>query len=177
MPEYDFKKDLGIGKLGEQALDSYLEEQGWGVQPMPLWVDKLGVDRIITSQITGERRSVEYKSEWKGGETGNACIEIIEVTNKRPGWGFTSIAQQLLIWVPMRAMLLWLNFLVMRSHLNGWLLECPRRDIINSGWTNVGILVPLPDLINIAVKVDYEAPHFSSKQSLEVFYNVKPRNN
>lgn len=142
---YEFAAQLEIGEEYEQELDSHFE-QWFIVKPVSMEMQKLGIDRIFTRPGTGERYTVEYKTDLQAHETGNVFIETasvaVEDKVKVKGWGYTSTAQLLIYYVPGRQTYWILDMLKVKDDLPKWVKAHKTVKSQNNGYHGEGVLVP-----------------------------------
>lgn len=85
----DFNKDLNIGKIGEEAVASYMATRNHSVIDVSDDADyrKIDIDLLLTNK-QGQKCSVEVKSDKRIGDTCNFCIEECNEreTGNYKGW-------------------------------------------------------------------------------------------
>ena len=88
--KYSFDKQLALGEEGETAIDNYMHlEWGFIVEPVSMELQKMGIDRIVTSP-EGIVTSIEIKSDYQAHYTSNIFIETVSVdTAEKLGWPLT----------------------------------------------------------------------------------------
>jgi hypothetical protein len=145
---YSFRTQLEIGQRYEKLLDDYFEAEGYSLIVVPMELQRLGIDRIISKG--GKTSSVEYKTDFTAMRTGNAFLET-EVAGK-PGWALKSIAQIIVYWIPPDVYFLDMAAIKSRSY-ESYPLSPP---IQNEGFVARGILVPIEKL-PILAKIKLEA--------------------
>lgn len=157
---HEFGDSLEYGEQMEKKLDSYFQ-QWFDIATVTLDLQKLGVDRIFTKKVTGERFSVEYKSDRMAGKTGNAFIETVSVRKDRKieklGWAHTSIAQRILYYVPETQLVYILDTVQVRDLLVEWQKKYRSMTADNGDYEGEGVLVPMDEINKIArgrMKVD-----------------------
>lgn len=147
---FNFKTQNEVGMRGERTLDDYFTKF-YTIRPVPLDLQKLGIDRIFVNRRDGTRFTVEYKTDLKATHTGNIFLEY-EV-DKKPGWVLASVAQVLVYYVPPKAYLI--NMYSLRQDFTSKILSGPpSSEIPNPNYYALGVLIPLarlvyPVLINI----------------------------
>jgi hypothetical protein len=103
-----------------------------------------GIDRIFTRRQTGQRLAVEYKTDYKASETGNAFVETVSVDAAgKASWAYSSEADYLIYYVPGDGLIYVLALEILRRELPRWIEEYPLRAAQNEGYTTHGVLVPL----------------------------------
>lgn len=166
--EYEFHKQLSVGKRGEGELDRYLRStpEVWELHHFPA-LEKMGIDRIALLH-TGERISLEYKTDLIAGNTNNIFVETMSNKEKGvSGWAETSLAQLLLYYIPTKGLLLHVEMLKVRRMLATWEKEFGRKVVKNTSWTGEGMLVPLDRFSKIAHIIDDEAPTWGQELTNE----------
>lgn len=144
---YDFKTQLSIGEEHEADLDHFFSKF-FTILPVPLSVQKLGIDRIFERKRHPKKRlSVEYKADIKAAETGNAYIEVLSNSkNGKLGWAYTSIAQELVYYVPHYRRVGVISMLELRKYLNENRKKFREVKCFNKDYHGEGVLVPLKEL-------------------------------
>ena len=100
MTTHDFRTQLADGAKGEVFLDGLFGEQ-YDINTATQAEQRQGIDRWFTNRQTGERKAVEYKTDHRAFDTGNAFVETISVdTNGKRGWDYTSRADILIYYLP-----------------------------------------------------------------------------
>jgi hypothetical protein len=162
---YDFDRQLRDGLKHEAALDAHfsqwyaitrLDQDDPAVPECKRLARRglqlMGVDRIWERAATGERWTVEYKSDTKADATGNAFIETVSVdTQDRKGWAYTSIAQLIVYYVPQQGRVLVINVPALRIALRAWPARYPVKYAENRDYKTHGLLVPLRDLAPLCI--------------------------
>ena len=151
---YSFDTQKARGDAGEQFLDRWFAAArtcgaGTGeydVQPATREEQRRGIDRIFTHRRTGKRLTVEYKTDYKAAQTGNAFVETVSVdTTGKAGWAHSSEANYLIYFIPGDGLIYILALEVLRRELPRWVREYPLRVAQNEGYATHGILVPLDE--------------------------------
>lgn len=160
MTAYSFATQLAQGEAGEQYLDRFFG--AWfRITPATARQQRRGIDRIMHHDRTGQSWAFEYKTDSRAGRTGNAFVEIIsqdwgdERRNVR-GWAVTCAADFLAYFVTGgdAECIYILRPGRIREHLQRWAARYPRRSVPNaSGYSTVGLLVPLDEFERIAEAV------------------------
>lgn len=148
--KYDFNQQLAIGEEHESELDLFFS-QFFTIIPVPLQIQKLGVDRIFERKRIPQRRaSVEYKTDIKAGETGNAYIETLSNSNTgKAGWAYTSIAQELVYYIPQFKRVGVISMLDIKKNLYEWRSMYREVRCENKDYYGMGVLVPLGVLADL----------------------------
>ena len=144
---HEFHDKLNEGKVGERTLDMLFREF-YRIEPATLAEEKaFGFDRTFTCKQTGRRWTVEYKTDARAGDTGNAFIELVS-NNKTdaPGWALHSVAQLLMYYVPPARKVFALDVNSIKDRLPAWEKEYPRAQVVNHGYITEGLLVPLDEV-------------------------------
>lgn len=139
---HDFKIDLREAEKCEQAIDRVFS-QWYIVEPVPVPVNKIGIDRLWTHRIERVRYSVEYKTDWKTAETGNAFVETVSVDgSNKPGWGYTCSAQLLVYYVPQWAKAYLISTVAIKNNIAQWRASYKEKFAQNQGYKTGGLPVP-----------------------------------
>lgn len=147
---YNFSEQLRLGAEGEEELDAYFGKLGVIVQPVTDLVEqKKGIDRIFHTVVSS--LTVEYKTDYLAGRTGNAFLEMI--VNRKTGWVFTTQADYICYYVPQRKIIYFVKPDVIRQHINSWLNKLAWRTVKNTTYEAHGMLLPLETLEKISSKV------------------------
>lgn len=157
--EYSFTERFSVGERGEKELDRYLQSapEVQELRHFPA-LERMGIDRIALLR-TGERISIEYKTDLVAGNTGNVFVETMSNKDRGVhGWAETSLAQLLLYYIPTKGLLLHVEMLRVRRMLAAWEKEFGRKVVKNTNWTGEGVLVPLDRFSKLAHTIDDEAP-------------------
>lgn len=154
-PMYQLDEQLAQGEGAEARLDHHFQDR-FLIQPATRAQQRGGIDRLFTHRQTGISYTIEYKTDWTAGHTGNAFIETVSVdTEQIPGWAYTSQAEWLVYFVPIRLALYLIAFSDLRAQLPHWLLSCRAAPPIpNQGYCTHGILVPLSQLARCASRIE-----------------------
>lgn len=148
---YDFNHQLGEGEQGEAFLDAFLQSRGHSIRSATRDEQRQGIDRVITTPH-GEVWKVEYKTDFKAVQTGNAFIETVSVDSAdKFGWALTAQADYLIYYLPGQTIYV-LPFKNLHWALPGWIRDYPQRKARNNGYDTHGVLVPLPVLAALAVQ-------------------------
>lgn len=149
---YDFTTQLTQGAEGERILDNYFANW-FTIRHATRLEQRNGIDRIFTRE--GATYKVEYKTDTRASQTGNAFVETVSVdTAGKRGWAYTSEAEYLLYYVPGPETVYIIPFAQLRRHLTQWEQQYPTRKIPNRGYQTHGLLVPLDEFERIAQRVD-----------------------
>jgi len=156
---HTWKETMTKGNLGEVTLDRYFHEKGYRLLKAGDATQRRGIDRkFIKGHI---ELTVEYKTDFKAGETGNAFIETESVRNantEKKGWLLTTQAQVIVYYLPTRGKALWLSALDLKSKYEYW-HGCFRKSTArNDGYHSTGIIVPLEEVEKLARVVFDDLP-------------------
>jgi hypothetical protein len=152
MNTYQFQPQLAQGEAGERKLDEHFA-QWFTIRLATMEEQRQGIDRIFTRAPVSF--PVEYKTDSRAHQTGNAFIETMSVdTSNKAGWAYTSQAQWLCYYVPGPEVVYIVAFRRLRTALKRWTDHYPTRRIPNHGYHTHGLLVPLDELERIAQRVD-----------------------
>jgi hypothetical protein len=142
---YTFDAQKAKGDSGESFLDCWFAID-YEVCPATRQEQRRGIDRIFIQRRTGQRFRVEYKTDYKAAETGNAFVETVSVdTAGRAGWAYSSQSDYLIYYIPADGLIYVLALEVLRCELPRWLREYPHRAAQNEGYATHGVLVPLDE--------------------------------
>ena len=151
---YDFRTQLAIGERYELQLDAFFGQWAVDIRPATAEEQRRGIDRVFTSRATGAVDTMEYKADDKAGRTGNAFIETISVdTTGKPGWAVASQADYLVYLVTDPETIYLVRMRRLRTALPRWQAKYPTKVAQNIGYCTYGVLVPLHELEQIAVRV------------------------
>ena len=143
MSAYEFNQQFEQGSQGETSLDKHFS-YWYFVLPVPMAMQRLGVDRVFIHVDTLKMRLIEYKTDARAAQTGNVFIETVSVDRDgKPGWIYTSHADWLFYYLPQMQVCHLLEFTVLRTQLDHWLKHYPLKVIPNKGYNTKGIIVPL----------------------------------
>ena len=73
---YQMVEQLAQGEGAEARLDRHFAGRCI-IQPATRAQQQVGIDRLFTHRQTGLTYTVEYKTDWTAGRTGNAFIETV----------------------------------------------------------------------------------------------------
>lgn len=152
---YQMAQQLRKGEAAEVHLDRHFADR-FRIMPATREQQRQGVDRIFIKRSTGHSYTVEYKTDWTAGRTGNAFIETVSVDSEQiPGWAYSSQAEWLLYFVPVRLTIYLITFADLRAQLPHWLATCKAAPPIpNAGYHTLGILVPLIEFAHVASRIE-----------------------
>lgn len=151
---YHFPTQLARGETAEAELDAHFGT--WFlITKATREQQRHGIDRIFMNKQDGVVSTVEYKTDWRAFETGNAFVETVSVnTAGKRGWAYTSRSTFLFYHLPSPACLVYiLTFSRLRRNLPRWERAYPTRDIQNQGYQTRGLLVPLEEFERTAEEV------------------------
>lgn len=145
-----FADCLARGQAAEQAMDRHFG-RWFQVAPVPRQDERRGIDRRWSCLQTGAVYTVEYKADWRAGETGRAFLETWSVVEKqKPGWVVTSEAMLLAYYLPTAERVLVLDLATLKRHLPEVLERWPEREASSGEWTTRGVAVPVDYLAAMA---------------------------
>jgi hypothetical protein len=102
MTVHGFSTKLDEGQLYEEMLDRLFTDE-WIICRANREEQGKGIDRWFTHPESGERCSVQYKTDSRAWETGNAFIETASVLEQGiQGWAFSCQAELIEYYVPQR---------------------------------------------------------------------------
>ena len=161
---FNFKDQFAVGEAGENYLDRYYS-QSYDIKKVSDFnLQKRGIDRCFKQKGSklGCWFTVEYKVDFKAGQTGNVFIEL-EVSNKNKrnyGWAQKLFAQALLYYVPKHKTCYYVDALLLKSYIERWSKEYRlSKPVMNKGNSNefwaIGLLVPITEFETAAYRKDY----------------------
>lgn len=159
MTVHNFSDSLQVGEQYEQLLDAHFG-QWFEVEPVTMALQRLGIDRIFTKEVVAEndslpgRFTVEYKTDLRAHETGNAYIETVSVKQdgeiKKLGWLHTSTAQILMYYIPGLSQIYIIDVMAMRDQWRKWNKIHRTATADNGDYVGEGLLVPVEKLRRLA---------------------------
>lgn len=154
MTTYQFDRQLAQGEAGEVQLDRHFC-RWYRIFQVSRAYQRRGIDRVFVHRETGKSYTVEYKTDRRAGQTGNAFIETISIDTppQVAGWVYTCQADYLVYFCPAPDTIYVLLPAVLRSVVGEWAAKYPARAIRNDGYNTHGVLVPLYELEKVAVVV------------------------
>ena len=155
MATYAFQAQLSRGEGAEQQLDDHFADR-FTIAPATREQQRQGIDRLFTRRDTGRLYTIEYKTDWTAGRTGNVFIETVSVdTMHIPGWAYSSTAQWLIYWVPPLAQICLIRLRTLRRHLDAWIEQHgPEKAIPNDGYYTRGVVVPLVEFAQRCERIE-----------------------
>jgi hypothetical protein len=142
---YTFDAQKTRGDTGEEFLDRWFAAE-YEVRPASPQEQRWGIDRIFIHRQTGQRLAVEYKTDYKAANTGNAFVETVSVdTVGKAGWAYESQADYLVYYIPAEGLIYVITLEVLRRELPRWVRVYPHRAAQNPGYATHGVLVPLDE--------------------------------
>jgi hypothetical protein len=152
-PTYSFQRQLAQGEEGEKFLDEFFSPD-FHIQRATREEQRQGIDRRFSHKRTGRKWAVEYKTDARAGQTGNAFVETESVSaGHKAGWALSSRADFLVYFVPEPATIYLLPMAAVRRKLQDWAARYPSRQVANVGYVTTGLLVPLHEFERIAAEV------------------------
>lgn len=149
---YLFDTQFARGKSGEQALDAYFSRH-WDIRAATREQERQGIDRIFRRH-DGAELSVQYKTDFKAGRTGNVFIETVSGDAiGRAGWAFTCQADRLIIYIPDWSRAYVLTPALVASHVHEWKNRYRIRVSENDGYHTYGVLVPVSEIEQLATQI------------------------
>lgn len=157
MSRTDFKECLERGVQGEALLDRHFR-QYYYIRPATKQEQKQGIDRIFTHKNKHYQLRIEYKTDDRAAQTGNACLEVAKNLNPYlPGWVHTCSADFLIYFVPGLNRAFVIQPEALHLHINAWLIAYKLRIVRSEGiyqnYQTQCLIVPLRELENIAARV------------------------
>lgn len=140
---YDFDTQLKIGEHYEGVLDSYFKKR-FDIFPVSDAAQRMGLDRIWIDKVTGQRWSVEYKTDKLAHNTGNVFMETVSRdAHNISGWIHTSIAQIVVYYVPGLGKAYCMYMTKLRELMRIWEGRYKTGSANNGSFSSVGVLVPI----------------------------------
>ncbi len=149
---YKMDEQAAIGEEGEKYLDIYFA-MSYNIRRATELEQQEGIDRVFKKD--GIEHSVEYKTDYTAGETGNAFIEMVSVdTRNVKGWALTSRADWLFYYVPGRHVIYIIAMPILRKNLGTWIKRYKKSPKVpNEKYNSEGVLVPLMEMERISESV------------------------
>lgn len=148
MTIHEFTSSLERGHQGEAWLDRHFG-QTWQIETASRYEERRGIDRWFSDPWT-DRLSVQYKTDEKAAETGNAFIEVVSGGPKfhQNGWLWTTKAKVLVYWLPSTEHpRFWvLDPVKLRKLAADWHRQYPIRSAPNRGYWTYGICPSIAEL-------------------------------
>jgi len=149
---YSFDRQLAQGEQGETFLDGFFLPW-FTIRRATREEQRQGIDRWFVD-ARKRRQSIEYKTDSAAGRTGNAFVETVSVdTTNKPGWAYSSQAETLIYYIPDDGLIYVIRMAHLRLVLPAWVRKYPTRAVPNAGYRTHGLLVPLHEFEDLAVKV------------------------
>lgn len=145
MTTFSFQEQLTKGQDAERILDRHFIGKFHIIEATPA-EQREGIDRWFVSRETAARFSVEYKTDWRAGDTHNAFVETISVdSSQKLGWVYTSKAYRILYFVPGDDLVYVFKTSSLRARVEIWSKTLPVRKAKNDGYWTHGVIVPLSE--------------------------------
>jgi hypothetical protein len=149
MTYHGFSAKLNEGQLYEEMLDRLFVDD-WVIRLANREEEARGIDRWFTHPESGEQYSVQYKSDSRAWETGNAFVELMSVDEKGiQGWAYSCEADLLEYYVPQRLRIYELLTASLFGWVESWRERLERgdqrfaiRNAQNLNYKTQGLLVP-----------------------------------
>ncbi len=148
---YEFRSQKQVGQWGEAVLDSHLQRRYFLEVADPILQDQ-EIDRIARPKAGGRAWFLEYKTDLRADETGNAFIETVgsDAGRENAGWAAKSGADFVIYYLPYSGRIYVIPVIRLRKMLPKWRDRYPVRQIPNNGYHTHGLLVPLSELAKIS---------------------------
>ena len=152
---YDMGQQLAKGEAAEDHLDHHFSDR-FTITLATREQQRVGIDRLFEKPTTGKTYTIEYKTDWTAGRTGNAFIETVSVdTMNVMGWVYTAQAEWLIYYIPGRQTIYIVRFSALREVIDAWIQQYgPEKAIPNEGYFTRGIIVPLEEFSLLAAKIE-----------------------
>lgn len=155
---HDFQKQLSIGEAAEAHLDAHFRLTH-DIRRASEADQKRGIDRFLRRKGSTDSfawTAVEYKADFKAGETGCFFVETSVnyrvqhkdyPTSDAPGWLHTTQADWLVLFIPYTGALYFVEPAKLRdlTELHGWKTGWCR----NHALMSKGVLVPIGEVAKI----------------------------
>lgn len=162
MTIHDFRPKLQMGHEGEAFIDRILNgglfehiEQATPAE------ERLGIDRWVT-RYDGSRESVQYKTDERSRQTGNAFLELFHYGLGYREWGWVILCQaDWLIYYPRWGdVLLWFRPDILKAVAAELLKNRDSYQVAhNRGYETCGVVLPLAEFQKSATDVMRLAPY------------------
>ena len=153
MTTHAWDKKFAEGQAGARFLDGVFGPFH-AIRPATREEQRRGIDRWFEEKDTGRWFPVEYKTDRRAFETGNAFVETTSVdTVGKRGWALTSQAEMLAYYLPDADLVYWLRMERVREQLPRWQRTFRTRAAQNEGYQTLGLLVPLAEFERYADEV------------------------
>lgn len=153
MKAYDLYGQLRKGEASERYLDSFFRQQ-FVIRRATREEQRQGIDRVFTRPRDGKQFKIEYKADKTAATTGNAFVETTSVdTEDIPGWAFTCQSDFIIYYIVGTKRVYVLRPKDIQIRLKRWAKEYPQRRIPNGTYYTEGLLVPLEEIEQAAVRV------------------------
>jgi hypothetical protein len=149
MEQNQFEAKKAEGEWFEKIIDKFYSRRfGVSLMPVSMELQMLGIDRIVTDPETGERWSLEIKTDFRASQTGNFFIEICtnDITGRK-GWAWTSCAQELALFVPDMHTLFITEMRNIKKILPDWLTRFQTKTANNGNHCSKGVIVSIEAFI------------------------------
>jgi len=159
--KYGFKEQLAKGEAQEAVLDAFFRGRGWKITPVDMTGQRSGVDRWFEISMLAMPLAIEYKADFKAGDTGNAYLETVSVAKynddgvmyiEKRGWVWTSSADYIMYYIPSNGALFVLRPEGLRDLLASDEKKYRSVPVRNRGYFGMGRLVPLDVIAGISEK-------------------------
>ena len=149
---HQFSDSLARGHAAERTLDRALSMR-YQLSEANAADQKRGIDRYGRDYLTGEVVTLEYKTDWRSGATGNVFVELICSTGQL-GWARSCQADWLILYLPHTRMAYAIKTPELRQRLQSWEALCQSRTVTTNGkyrkYSVDGLLVPVRELEKLA---------------------------
>lgn len=145
---FDFQKQLNIGELAEAHLDKHFSRTH-EVRKATLAEQKTGIDRFLRRKGSNDPAAwtaVEYKADWRAGETGCFFLEQSH-SSGIDGWVQSTAADWLVMFIPYTGALYFVEPHKLRALADSqrWKVGWSQ----NKTYRTKGILLPIGELAKI----------------------------
>jgi hypothetical protein len=150
--QFDFESQLLKGQQAELELDQYFARFYEIDRHATREEQRKGIDRVFHGS-TGSF-FVEYKTDFKAHQTGNAFIETLSVDRANiSGWAHSCKSDFLAYYIPGLKLIYWLDVPAIKTRILLWQAKYRKAFAQNNNYKTGGVLVPLFELDAIALQV------------------------
>lgn len=150
---HDWDEKYKEGLEGEKEIDDFFSKY-FTIYEVERWQQRLGVDR--TFELENWRFDVEYKSDKRASDTGNAFIETTSViTQSKEGWAEKTLSDIIVYYLPKDKIAYLIRTDLLKEKMKVWKAKYPLVKAQNFGYYSVGTLVPLKEIKKISKQVPF----------------------
>ncbi|MEO0988563.1 MAG: hypothetical protein AAFY20_23940 [Cyanobacteria bacterium J06639_14] len=155
---YSFGNQFSVGQQGERLIAEWIQarsQMAGKCQVIPLPVERQSEGDLLVQMHSGERLTIEVKTDDIAHKTGNIFVETIGDGGwpPRPGWAYSCDSSWLFYLILKTGELLCFDPKNIRANLNDWSVQYEYRAVKNKTHTTLGLLVPIDIARAVASKV------------------------